>query len=631
MLTLSQLFIAVLCLPFGACLLFGQANGKLQIHFMDVGQGDATLLVSPQGETVLFDNGVAGHCPVSYLQQLGTSKIDYHIASHYHADHIGCTTEVFAQFPLQKDALDRGGEYSSATYTEYLSAVGTHRRTAYPGTKLVLDASSNQPVEIEVVAYNGNGVQTTNENDLSVVAVVRFGKFTVELGGDLSGFHTGDYEDIETDVAPLVGQVEVYKIHHHCSQYSTNDTWLRVTKPIVGIVSVGDANGYGHPTEECLERLHAANVKTYWTETGAGATPEPGHDVVAGNVIVEVEPAVDSFTVTHGRTTVDRYAVWGASAACTYAVGTSGLSVAALGGNIGLTIQADAGCPWSIGNLPAWLTVSGSTQGTGPSALTLVAGANAGGARSASLSVGGVSVPVRQLDVAACGGSSSCVLRALPHVAFGGEWTTGLSAISSGTVPGSFSVSFYGNAGTSLALPFKGGLGNLSTLTDTVPAGGLKYYEAENPSVGDLSAWGIVTADESVTAQAIFRRHRADGHFYEAAVPSAGGYSRFVMPFDATTFTPTGAQLFTAFAVVNLDPSATAQIACTARNQSGVLIPNAVSVPALGPLGHYTAFDFPALTGQRGTLDCTANTLIAAIALRAIGGDAFSTLPVIPK
>ena len=630
---LSHFWIASLCLPFGVSLLFGQANGKLQIHFMDVGQGDGALLVSPQGETVLVDNGVAGHCdkPVSYLQQLGVTKLDYHIASHYHADHIGCTTEVLAQFPLQKDALDRGGQYSSATYTEYLAAVGTHRRTAYPGTRLVLDADSNQPVEIEVVAYNGTEIQTTNENDLSVVAVVHFGKFHVELGGDLSGFNTGDYKDIETGVAPLVGQVEVYKVHHHCSQYSTNDAWLRVTKPIVGSVSVGDANGYGHPTQECLERLHEANVKTYWTENGAGATPEPGHDVVAGSVIVEVQPAAESFTVRYGRTTVDRYAVWGASAPCNYAIGTSGLSVPALGGNIGITVQTDVGCPWSIGNLPAWLTVSGSNQGTGPSTVALVAVVNYGGAQSTSLSIAGVSVPIRQLDAAACGGSSSCVLRALPHLAFGGEWTTGLSAISSGTVAGSFSVSFYGNAGTSLALPFTGGLGNLNTLTDTVPPGGIRYYEAENPSVGDQSAWALMTADGSVTAQATFRRHRADGQFYEAAVPSSGGYSRFVMPFDATTFAPTGAQLYTAFAVVNLNPSAAAQIACTARNASGVLIPNAVSIPTLSPLGHFTAFDFPALAGQRGTLDCSANTLIAAIALRAMGGDAFSTLPVIPK
>jgi hypothetical protein len=158
----------------------------------------------------------------------------------------------------------------------------------------------------------------------------------------------------------------------------------------------------------------------------------------------------------------------------------------------------------------------------------------------------------------------------------------------------------------------------------------MRYYEAENPSMGDLSGWALVTADESVAAQATFRRRTADGHFYEAAVPSSAGYSRFVMPFDVTTFAPAGTQLFTAFAVVNLNPSASAHFVCTARDQSGVPIPDAVSIPPLGPLGHYTAFNLPSLTG-RGTLDCSADTLVSAIGLRSIGGDAISTLPVIPK
>jgi hypothetical protein len=100
----------------------------------------------------------------------------------------------------------------------------------------------------------------------------------------------------------------------------------------------------------------------------------------------------------------------------------------------------------------------------------LVAGANSGGVRWASPSVGGVSAPIRQMDGAACGGSSSCVVRALPHLAFGGRWTTGLSTTNSGTVASTFSASFYSDAGASLALLFAGGLGNLSTLMISVPA-----------------------------------------------------------------------------------------------------------------------------------------------------------------
>lgn len=296
---------------------FGQANGKLQMHFIDVGQGDGAILISPKGETVMFDNGVAGHCdlPVSYLQQLGITKINYHIASHYHADHIGCTSEVFGAFPLQVTAFDRGDSYPGGVYKKYVDAVAAKRKTAIPGQKITLDSATANPVTIEFVALNGNGIETTNENDLSLVAVIRFGKFKAEMGGDLSGFDTGDYKDIESSVAGKVGQVELYKVHHHCSRYSTNSTWLSVTKPKVGVISASGTIGknYNHPTEECLERLHKAGVKTYWTEPGGGAEPEPGLDVVGGNIVVEVEPNKDEFKVTYNWSRTDTYAVWGST------------------------------------------------------------------------------------------------------------------------------------------------------------------------------------------------------------------------------------------------------------------------------------------------------------------------------
>jgi hypothetical protein len=240
-------------------------------------------------------------------------------------------------------------------------------------------------------------------------------------------------------------------------------------------------------------------------------------------------------------------------------------------------------------------------------------------------------VPVRQLDSSACAGSSPCVTRALPHLAFGGEWTTDLFAISSGKNAGNLSVSFYGDNGSAVALPFTGGLGNLSTLAGSVPAQGRKDYEASNASLPVQGAWGLVSSDESLTVQAIYRRHTAGGNFYEAAVPSSEGYSGFIMPFDASTFPPTGGPLYTAFAIANLNPSAAAHIVCTARDQSGAVIPDAVTIPALDPSGHYASYLFPALTGKRGTLDCTADTLVSAIALRFIGTEVFSTLPVVVK
>jgi hypothetical protein len=316
---------------------------------------------------------------------------------------------------------------------------------------------------------------------------------------------------------------------------------------------------------------------------------------------------------------------------CSYAVSMPDLAVPAAGGTMALTIHTDSSCFWSISGLPAWLTVGGDAQRTGSATVTLTAAASSGAARSALLSVGGVSVPVRQLDSSACAGSASCTMRALTHVAYGGGWTTDLVAIGSGANASSYSVGFHGDSGAAVALPFTGGLGDLSTLTDTVPAQGRKDYAAANPALSDQGGWGLASTDGSLAMQAVFRRHTPDDKYYEAAVPTSGGYSRFMVPFDATTFAPTGAEMFTGFAIDNLNPSETAHITCTARDHTGTIVPGAVTIPSLGPLGHYTGFAFPLLAGKRGTFDCSADTLLSALALRTIGGDAFSTLPVIVK
>jgi hypothetical protein len=194
-----------------------------------------------------------------------------------------------------------------------VATVGAKRKTATKGSTITLDSGSANPVQIRFIALNGAGVSTTNENDLSLVAIVKFGTFEAELGGDLSGFKTSSYEDIETQVIPDAGQVEVYKVHHHGSAHSSNSGWLAAIKPKIAVISASKTIGrnYDHPTVECMERLHNAGVqRTYWTEEGSGATPEPGLDVVGGNIIVEVVPGSSQFTVTYAGTQVDTYSMW---------------------------------------------------------------------------------------------------------------------------------------------------------------------------------------------------------------------------------------------------------------------------------------------------------------------------------
>jgi hypothetical protein len=218
---------------------------------------------------------------------------------------------------------------------------------------------------------------------------------------------------------------------------------------------------------------------------------------------------------------------------------------------------------------------------------------------------------------------------AIAEVAAGGNLTTGFFVLNGGAASAPFTINFFDQNGNPLALPFTiGSTGSANSISGTLPAQGLAYYEASNPQISTIAGWGQIAAGSSVVIQALFRND-ASGIFYEAAVPSTRGSMEFLFPFDSTTFAGTGQQLITGVAIANLGAAA-ATVNCTAYDPNGVVIPNAVMIPALAPLGQWTSYQFPALTGESGTIDCVSNTNVSAIALRFLGS-ALSSLPVVTK
>jgi beta-lactamase superfamily II metal-dependent hydrolase len=283
-------------------------NGKLQIHHIDAEQGDAALIISPNGQRAMVDDGRWTNCSniINYLQARGISTIDYHFATHYDADHIGCLDDMAAAgIVVSVACYDRGSAPATITgeFTAYTATCGAKRQTLSKNQVVTLDQGSVQPVRITVVDLNGAGVYSgSEENALGVVLLVRFGAFDEVVGGDLPGASP----DIESAVAPQVADVEVYKVHHHGSATSSNDNWLNGTTPEVGILSVG-ANPYGHPTADHLGRLHAHGVKTYWTNTGSGAAPDPTWDKVGGTIVVNADPGIEQGYVVSGSGFSDIY------------------------------------------------------------------------------------------------------------------------------------------------------------------------------------------------------------------------------------------------------------------------------------------------------------------------------------
>ena len=252
---LRSLLLVTLLLP---TLAWSQSQG-LRFTTLDIGQGDSAVLIAPGGCVALFDGGPTGSGTTikAYLKSLGVTNIDMVFISHMHADHMGGIDEVdVGTDAVSIDAVyDHGGTYSSGAYTDYVSHFSGRRTTARKGDVYNL---CNQ-VRLEVVSAGGNH---SDENAKSVVVKVSYGAFDALVGGDLTG---EGGEDIESVIATAVGPLELYKVHHHGSRYSSNNTLLEATKPTVSFISVGKDNTYGHPTAECLGRLAAHNSEVWQT------------------------------------------------------------------------------------------------------------------------------------------------------------------------------------------------------------------------------------------------------------------------------------------------------------------------------------------------------------------------------
>src|SRR5918998_488179 len=142
---------------------------QVKIVHINVGQGDATLIVGPS-KTLLFDGGVTGSGTEirNVLNSLSITSIDYFVAGHYHADHIGAIDEVLnGGITLNIASYDRGGSYSSQTYTDYVAAVGAKRTTITLNQQIDLGGGAT----MTCIAVNGQtnqgNVTMTGENDRS--------------------------------------------------------------------------------------------------------------------------------------------------------------------------------------------------------------------------------------------------------------------------------------------------------------------------------------------------------------------------------------------------------------------------------------------------------------------------------
>lgn len=276
-----------------------EGGSKLEIYLPDVGQGDATLLRSPGGKTLLIDAGppsAGRERLLPLLRELKVAKLDALLVTHYDLDHLGGVPSLLAgedgEIGTPDDiavgvAYDRGGKPwdNSPGYGEYLKALaeaGIPRRSLEAGQTLPLD----EAMEILCLAANGvvtppGGMPVTvdltpatysgKENAASIALLVEFDDFRYLTSGDLTGGGSLDgylTPDIESIVAGAVGQVDVVHANHHGSLSSSNASFVEATAPSAILIQAGKDNAYGHPHTEVLARWRAIGAEIYSTAEG---------------------------------------------------------------------------------------------------------------------------------------------------------------------------------------------------------------------------------------------------------------------------------------------------------------------------------------------------------------------------
>ena len=232
-----------------------QASTNLKVSYIDVGQGDSTL-IQYGNKSMLIDGGLAsrGDTVVSYLKSKKIKTIDYVIGTHPDADHIGGLTSVVKSFKVKKIIMPNKGN-STITYKNLLKAIKAKKlKITSPkvGKKYTIGK-----VKVTLVAPNDN-YSDNNNNSRACRAV--YDKTSFMFTGDAEQEALGD---IMSNGQQL--QSTVLKCGHHGSKNATSDSWMKKVKPKYAVISVGK-NSYGHPNEETLSLLKKYKVKTYRTD-----------------------------------------------------------------------------------------------------------------------------------------------------------------------------------------------------------------------------------------------------------------------------------------------------------------------------------------------------------------------------
>ncbi len=229
------------------------------VHFIDVGQADATLILSG-GESCLVDAGDfdSADSLLSYLDGIGIETLDYLVMTHPHADHIGSMDDVLENYTVEQVILPDFSLAPEPTSKIFQTVLETIAVKQIP--TVTVQQGQSYSLGNGTISILRDGVETDNYNNLSPV---------IKFSAEFSVLLTGDGEkEVEQDALNSGANLkaDVFQAGHHGSSTSNTAEFLQAVRPQFTVVSCGKENSYGHPHQEALEHFEQVASDVYRTD-----------------------------------------------------------------------------------------------------------------------------------------------------------------------------------------------------------------------------------------------------------------------------------------------------------------------------------------------------------------------------
>lgn len=233
-------------------------EGTLEVHYIDVGQGDATL-IKCGSHAMLIDGGNnnKGTTVQLYLKKQGVESLDYVIGTHPDADHIGGLDVIVYKYNCDTVIMP-DYEKDTKTYQELVDVIhDKNMKITYP---VVGEQYALGEAKFTIIAPNSNSYGG-NANDYSVAILLEYGKNRFLFTGDAEEASEAEMFTNGIDIS-----ADVYKVAHHGSRSASTQEFLNAVHPKYAVISCGEGNSYGHPHAEVLNRLRSMGVEVFRTD-----------------------------------------------------------------------------------------------------------------------------------------------------------------------------------------------------------------------------------------------------------------------------------------------------------------------------------------------------------------------------